>query len=406
MFTEQFFDLLLNLDDSWKVDNVTANYLKNEIYIDLIYTERIAECPKTKEILKVYDLAPKRQWRHLDTMQYKTFISCRLPRVKNDKGKVITVVPPWASKHERHTYLFEHAAIDLLLATKNQSKTADLLNCGFNVINRIIHSSTKRGLLRRELETVDFKHLSIDEKSFKKGHQYVSVLSHPLSGCVIDIEEGRTKEATTKLLEKSLTKQQQENIQTMSMDMWKAYLSVTKQKLPNAEIVHDRFHLVKYLNIAIDKVRRKEVKEQEELKHCKYILLKNEVNLTEKQRIKFEAIKNANYQVSKAWQVRENFKDMFAKESQKENAFILFKRWSQNAINQGIKEVEKVVNMFENHLPGVVNALLYSFSNAMAERLNGKIQEIKLAGRGYRTFNNFRSAVLFFHGGLNLYPLK
>jgi len=60
--------------------------------------------------------------------------------------------------------------------------------------------------------------------------------------------------------------------------------------------------------------------------------------------------------------------------------------------------------MFNNHLEGVCNALVERFSNAMAERLNGKIQEVKSVGRGYRTFKNFRSAILFFHGGLSLYP--
>ena len=60
--------------------------------------------------------------------------------------------------------------------------------------------------------------------------------------------------------------------------------------------------------------------------------------------------------------------------------------------------------MFKAHLAGVVASLVMHFSNAMAERLNGKIQEIKTIGRGYRTFANFRSVILFFHGGLDLYP--
>lgn len=100
---------------------------------------------------------------------------------------------------------------------------------------------------RRNLSGLPFEHLSIDEKSFKKGHKYVSVLSHPRSGSIIDIEDGRTKESVRALLDKSLTEQQQSNPQTISMDIWKAYLSVAKEKLPSAEIVHDRFHLVKYL---------------------------------------------------------------------------------------------------------------------------------------------------------------
>jgi len=406
MFTHQFFDLLLNLDDDWQVKDVRANYNTSEVTIEMEYLRKKAECPATFEQCAIYDHAPIRVWRHLDTMQYKTYISCRLPRVKNSKGKVVTVAAPWASKHERHTFLFEHAAIDLLLATKNQTKTAELMRCGFNVINRIIHLSSQRGMERRSLSELKLEHISIDEKSFKKGHKYVSVLSHPRSGCIIDIEEGRTKESVRKLLDNSLTEQQQVAIQTISMDMWKAYLSVSKEKLPNAEIVHDRFHLVKYLNDAIDKVRKREVKDNEELRNSRYALLKNPENLTEKQRIKFDAIRQANYEVSRAWQVRENFKGMFNQEYEKESGFILFSKWAQASINNQIKEVTKVAEMFKNHLSGVVNALITNFNNAMAERLNGKIQELKTVGRGYRTFDKFRSVILFFYGGLNLYPLK
>jgi len=73
---------------------------------------------------------------------------------------------------------------------------------------------------------------------------------------------------------------------------------------------------------------------------------------------------------------------------------------------QGINEVNKVIMMFLNHIKGVINALICNLNNAMAERLNGKVQEVKTIGRGYRTFENFRSAILFFFGGLDLYPLK
>jgi len=175
MFTHQFFDLLLNLNDCWKVEQVDADYLKEGITIKIKYIGKTAECPETFEDCEVYDHAPERVWRHLDTMQYKTHISCGLPRVKNSSGKIITVTPPWASKHGRHTILFEHAVIDLLQATKNQTKTAELMRCGFDVVNRIIHLSVDRGLERRPKD-VAFTNLSIDEKSFRKGHHYVTVL--------------------------------------------------------------------------------------------------------------------------------------------------------------------------------------------------------------------------------------
>lgn len=404
MFAESFYDLLLDLGEGWQVKGVTTDVKKLEVLIEVECRLKVFEDQTTGEVCKLYDHAPTRKWRHLNTMQYKTYISCRLPRILLSTGKVKTLSPGWASGYERHSYLFECAVIKLLKATKNQTQTALLMDCGFNVVNRIIHQSTKRGMERRNLDKVKFEHLSIDEKSFKKGHQYITVLSHPASGCILEVEEDRTKASCKTLLNKSLTVEQQNNVHTISMDMWKAFISTAKEMLPQADIVHDRFHLVKYLNEAIDKVRRREVKQHEELKDSRYALLKNPVNLTERQRLKFDAITGANYQVSKAWQVRENFKDLFA--SSEANGLTLYTRWASDSLRRKIKEVTKVVDMFNNHITGVVNALITSFSNAMAERLNGKIQELKTVARGYRTFRNFRSAILFFYGGLNLYPLN
>ena len=374
------------------------------MYIDVKHIGKGAECPKTLEHCNIYDHAPERSWRHLDTMQYKTYIRCCLPRVKNKQGEVVTICAPWAAKSERHTYLFEHAVIDVLQATKNQSKTAKLMRCGFNVINRIMHLSVQRGMSNRPEEVV-YTNLSIDEKSYSKGHQYISVVSCPLSGCVIDVCEGRDKASSQQLIEKVISPKHRDKVETISMDMWEAYINVAKETLPNTKIVHDRFHLVKYLNDAIDKVRRREVKTHEELKHARFVLLKNKMNLTDKQHIIFEHIQQANYQVSKVWAIRENFKAIFGSKDTQE-ALGLFIKWGASVISSGINEAIKVAKTFNAHLNGVINALTHSFSNAMAERLNGKIQEVKVSSRGYRTFENFRSAILFFHGGLHLYPLN
>jgi len=81
-------------------------------------------------------------------------------------------------------------------------------------------------------------------------------------------------------------------------------------------------------------------------------------------------------------------------------------QWISNAIQTGIKEIANVEETFKNHLRGIINAMVGTFTNAMAERLNSKIQEVKACGRGYRKFENFRNAILFFHGGLYLYPLN
>lgn len=402
MFSEQLFDLILNLGEDWKVSKVNANFKIEEVDVFVEYVGKKADNPSTFETCAIYDHAPIRRWRHLDTMQYKTYINCCVPRIKDSTGKVKTIKVPWADEYERHTYLFERLAIDILQSTKNQTKTAQLLRCGFNVINSIMHNSVARGLNRRPKKHF-FEHISIDEKSFKHGHSYVTVASDPLTGIVIEVTENRDYSSCKKVLNAIV--KMGDKVKTVSMDMWKPYMNATKDILPKAEIIHDKFHLVKYMNDAVDKVRKREVKRHEELKNTKYLFLKNPENQTEKQRIKFETISSVNYEVSRAWRVKENFRALFGCKSIKE-ATILLIRWMGNAIQTNITEISKVVETYQTHLRGIVNAMVETFTNAMAERLNGKIQEVKACGRGYRRFDNFRNAILFFHGGLCLYPLN
>lgn len=75
-----------------------------------------------------------------------------------------------------------------------------------------------------------------------------------------------------------------------------------------------------------------------------------------------------------------------------------------DSVNQSmIKPMIKVANTMLNHAQGVINNIKYRISNALAERFNGKIQTLNVVGRGYHTFKNFRSAILFFNGKLDLY---
>ena len=148
--------------------------------------------------------------------------------------------------------------------SQNQSKAANYMNTSFEIVHNIMKRAVKRGLLRRNLD--DVKVLSLDEKSFSNGHQYFTVLSDPNDKRVLDIIQGRKLEDTQELLQKTLTSTQLNNIDWVTMDMWKAYISCAEEFLPNADIVHDNFHIIKYLNKAVDDVRKNEVKENEVLK--------------------------------------------------------------------------------------------------------------------------------------------
>jgi len=404
-FTKDFFNSVLDFGDEWIITNIEADHKKHHVYLELEYISKFYEDPDTFRSVKLYDHTEVREWRHLDILHYKSYVRCRIPRVLCSNGKVKQIAIGWANKHDRHTFHFEVRVIDLLQATKNQTKTAEFLNCSFRLVNRIMHRSAARGMERRSISKVPFEHISIDEKSFKKGHKYVTVISHPCSGVILDVGDDRDGKSVDSLLTSTFTDAQRDSMRTVSMDMWKAYIRSTKNKLPNAEIVHDKFHLIAYLNRSMDQVRRREVTGNEELINSRYALLKNEENMTTKQKEKFEIIKSSNFEVAKVWHIRENFKQLFECYNEEGEAEELLENWARDSYMNNIREVNKVILMFLQHTKGVVNALISKLNNAMAERLNGKIQEVKLVARGYRTFDNFRSAILFFHGGLSLYPL-
>ena len=397
---ELFFEKMLGLESYWKVTHIEFNE-NDEVDIFLDFDLKVYKS-NDLDFELIHDYRPNRRWRHLDILQYKTFINARIPRIKRKDSTIRSIDTSWANSNDHHTYLFECHVLDTLLITKNQTGTAFLTKSHFNLINRILHRAVERGLERRNKEEI-FEQLSIDEKSFQKGHSYVSVLSSPEKGIVLDVVKGRTIEATRELINNSLTDFQKSKVKKISLDMWKAYNSVVDEIFKGVVKVHDRFHLIKYLNEAVDNVRRREQKKNQILKNSRYSLLKNTGNLTEKQYFKFEEVLSSNTKVGYVWGLKESFKNLFGCSNYNE-AFNRFSDWNSFVKWEAIPELTKVADMFCRHVKGVCNALVDNISNAMAERLNGKIQIIKTIGRGYRKFNNFRNAILFFNGGLDLNP--
>jgi len=278
------------------------------------------------------------------------------------------------------------------------------LRIGFNQVHRVMHQSVCLGLSRRSPDD-RYYYLSIDEKAISRGHNYISILSDEQTGVVIDVIEGRCDESVEELCQTSLTEEQRNEVRSVCTDMWQPYIKAVKSFFPKALHSHDHFHIIGYLNKAVDKCRRREVKQNENLKNTKYLLLKDKMNFTDEQYFKFESIRKANYEVSRAWQVKENFRDITFRQSP-ERAATIYRMWRQNALNVKIKEINEVIETFDRHEKGIINAITTGANNARAERLNGAIQELKTIGRGYRKSENFRTAILFFHGELDMLPHK
>ena len=194
---------LLGIEGPWRVLEVKLEVAQKrvEIGIEWIRGEAL-RCPECGRVCAMKDRATERSWRHLDVMQFETLLRCRVPRSDCPEHGVKTLRVPWAEPGSRFTLLFERFAIEVLLASRSLTQAKDLLSLHWDSLQAIMERAVERGLQRRECEHL--RHLGLDEKSFLKGQSYISLLNDLEESRVLEVTEGRSKEAAD-LLFASLT---------------------------------------------------------------------------------------------------------------------------------------------------------------------------------------------------------
>lgn len=402
---EDHYSLLLGLAAPWTVRNVVLDVERATLEVHVI--ERAGApfpCPECAAPSPLHDHAPERRWRHLDTMRFTTEIVARLPRVSCSAHGVKTAAVPWADAHSRWTLLFESFAIEVLLGTSNVTRAMALLRIGWGQLQAIRERAVERGLARREGEPVPY--VGIDEKSFLKGHRYASIMTDLERGRVLGVVEGRTLESAKTLIGGALSETQLPLVKAAAMDMWRPFMDAWREA-SGAPVVHDRFHVSKYLGEAVDTVRKREngmlrKGGSDLLTGAKYLFLKNDLEGEEKARFRY--LMREDLKVGRAWALKEDFRHFwtYARECV---ARSFFDRWHFHATHSRLEPVIAVAKMLKRHLPGLLSHCAHSISNAVTEGLNSKIQFVKASARGFRSFAHYRIAILFHCGKLDMRPL-
>ena len=399
----EHYQQLLGFPAIWEVDNVNLSVsgLKIEVHLRFVGDEVI--CPQCGVRGKAYDKAPEQRWRHLDTMQFETTIIARSPRCRCETCGVKTITVPWAAPHSRFTLLFEGFAVALLQHCASVQAASNILKLDWHAVNQIMKRAVKRGLLRREPDNV--VHVGIDEKSFRSGHKYITILNDLDKGRVLDVIENRTLTATRKLLG-TLSKPQRKAVKSVSLDMWQAFATAVHKLLPTADIVHDRFHISQYLNDAVNKVRNQESHELKKdgdtsLVGSKYTWLRNPENMTKSQKTRFNELMACEFKTGVAWVLKNIFRDFWNSSSELRGE-LFFTYWCELVDKTKLKPLIKVKDMMERHKGNILNYFKHQVSNAMSEGINSKIQLLKASARGFRGFESYRTRILFYCGKLDM----
>jgi len=226
----------------------------------------------------------------------------------------------------------------------------------------------------------------------------VLVISAPEVGLVLDVLEDRSKENLLIWLA-ARGKEWCEAVEVAGSDMWDAYQDAAAEKLPRARRVVDRFHVMKNLNEALTKARRAIQKDaddatQEILKGCRWLLVKNQENLTAEQQQKLTHMLEASPELKSCYELKESFRDLFNENLSYKVAEKRLRSWVAKVEATPFKALKSFVNTLRNWWEQILNYFDGRSNNGFAEGVNLKIKMLNRRGYGYHNFSSFRLHVL------------
>jgi transposase len=247
-----------------------------------------------------------------------------------------------------------------------------------------------RRLLERHPPAKQFRAIGIDEISIRKGHTYAIV--------VADLDQrrpiwmggqGRT-EQDLQLFFDAMGSERCNAIKLAVMDMWKPFRKATLKHASNAQIVYDKFHIMRHLANALDQVRRNEYKRVNEkerrfIKGQRYTLLSHKANLDINGRRALQMLLKANKRLNKAYLLKESFGQLWDYKNPIW-ARKFFESWKSQLRWQRLKPFEKFAAMIERHWDGIISYCHpdHKVSLGFMEGLNNKIRVIQRRAYGIK----------------------
>lgn len=401
----QLFEMALGVKSPWKIEGVDFidGSSGQELHIHIDFKKGSKFLDEAGVPCNVHDTKEK-TWRHLNFFQHECYLHCRVPRIKSSDGKVLLVDVPWSRPGSGFTLLFEAFVMALIEKEMSVNKIGKLLNVTPHRVWRVFNYWIERAYVADEPEVP--KKLGLDETSKRKGHNYITLGVNLEERRVLHVAEGKGKEAVKSIKEYLESKGiDVKKVSHASMDMSPSYISGVRDYFPNAEIHFDRFHVVKLLNEAMDKVRKVERKEHEELKGHKYTFLKKHSNLSGKRKGELKKLIKLFPTLGEAYRLKELFNDLWEMESEEEaTAFLV--SWCEEVEEKDIHPFKQFINTVKAHWSGIVNFCETEINNGILEGINNKIQLAKRRARGYRCAKNFINMIYFLCGKLKFdYPL-
>ncbi|MDQ7002131.1 MAG: ISL3 family transposase [Ghiorsea sp.] len=398
---QKLFEAALGIQSPWYVKSIQFDIAKKRLDIDVDFERgsrfRDAADEDVDTTYKVHDTVQK-EWRHLNFFEHECYLKARVPRIKRDDGKVRLVSPPWSGVMNGFTLLFEALLIQLCKAMPVHN-VAQLVGISDYLIWQILDNYTARAKAGEDLSGIE--RVGMDETSIARGHDYITLFVDLEERKTVHISEGKSSQTIVDFVEVLESKSGcREQVKDVSCDMSPAFIKGVRENLPNAEVTFDKFHIMKIINDGVDKVRRAEAKTNPLLKGARYAVLKNDANLTVKQRTtKDNLLATCNLKTVQAMQMRETFQQLYHLDNVAEFERML-REWCDWVEESELPDMQAVKRMVEAHWDGIVRWQESKINNGILEGLNSILQAAKRKARGYK-FEHFKVIAYLMTGKLD-----
>src|SRR5580704_10380965 len=224
-----------------------------------------------------------------------------------------------------------------------------------------------RGRARKEARPIDY--IGVDEKAFRKGHRYHTVVCDLERATVEFVAEDRKTESLAAYYAQ-LTEAQKTAVQAVAMDMWEPYIGATRDGLPDgaSRIVYDRFHIMREMTSAVDTVRKEEHRaflqagDDSPLTGTKYLWLYSDERRPDYHAEAFATLQTLHLKVGRAWAIKESLRTLW---TFRQGAAVkrFFRWWYGWAVRSQLDPVRKVAAMLKRHLDGVLRFVKHPITN-------------------------------------------
>ena len=380
----------------------SVGFTADGIVVELRLRVRRHRCPCGRSA-PGYDCR-RRRWRHLDLAACKLWLEAEIWRVDCAVcGRVRTEEVPWARPGARLSRDLEDV-IAWLAQRTDKTSICRLLRVSWETVQAVVTRVVDEHLNDARLDGVF--NLGVDEISYKRGHQYLTIVADHDSGRVLHVAKGRTQAALQAFFDE-LGPRRCAEIRAITMDMATIWRQPCADNIPQAAICFDPFHVVRWANLALDAVYNAMSRQHgtgtgdRDWRRTRYALRAGIERLDENHHALLQRLRRDRYSLWRAWELKERLRDLY-RTIDPHLARQHLSAWCRSAERSRLKPFKTLARQIRKHFDGIIAAVEHGLSNSRLEGINAKIRLINKRGYGHPNAEHLAAMIHLCLGGITI----